>query len=103
MSTELREGAQSTNDTGYGLLHRVTPSAATVWSVLAVCAGYYVAGLLSLVARFPESGISTIWLATPVLLAAFLVAPPRTWWLYCAALLPTIFISSRRSRRRRRR
>jgi signal transduction histidine kinase len=64
------------------------PVAATSLSVLAVCAGYYVAGVLSLIARFPVSGISIIWLATPVLLAALLVVPPRSWWLYCLALLP---------------
>jgi signal transduction histidine kinase len=64
------------------------PVVAASLSVLAVCAGYYLAAVISLIARFPSSGISTIWLATPILLAALLIVPSRSWWLYCLALLP---------------
>lgn len=65
------------------------PAAGRLLSLAVVCAGYYVTGVLSLIARFPSSGISTIWLATPILLATLLVVPRRTWWLYLLALLPT--------------
>ena len=60
-------------------------------AVLLVCAGYYIGGVIALIARFPGSGISTIWLATPIILVAFLLAPPPTWWLYILALLPVHF------------
>jgi two-component system sensor histidine kinase UhpB len=56
--------------------------------VLLVCAGYYLTGLASLIARFPSSGISTIWTPTAVLLAALLLVPVRTWWVYVLALWP---------------
>jgi len=64
------------------------PRVATWVAVLLVCAGYYAGGVLGLMARFPSSGISTIWCATPVLLVAFLLASPRKWWVYVVALLP---------------
>ena len=67
------------------------PWTAIAVSVLAVSGGYYVAGILSLASRVPSSGISTLWLASSVVLAAFLVVPVRTWWLYCVALLPFHF------------
>lgn len=65
------------------------PATGRLLSLAVVCAGYYATGVLSLIARFPSSGISTIWLATPVLLAALLVVPRQTWWMYLLALLPT--------------
>ena len=60
-------------------------------SVLLVCAGYYIAGLVGLISRFPGSGISTLWPATAVLLVSLLLMPPRAWWLYVLALLPVHF------------
>jgi PAS domain S-box-containing protein len=59
-----------------------------VGSLMLVGAGYYVAGVVGLIARFPSSGISAIWLATAILLVALMLAPPRMWWLYIVALLP---------------
>ena len=53
-----------------------------------VCAGYYVAGIVSLISRFPSSGIATVWLASAVLLVALLITPGRMWWLYVVALVP---------------
>jgi signal transduction histidine kinase len=86
--TSTRSGNGETS----GLARWLTlPGAGSVSSVLAVCVGYYVMAILSLIARFPSSGISTIWLATPVLLAALLIVPPRTWWVYCLALVPVHF------------
>jgi signal transduction histidine kinase len=88
--TRVRRAARrdSSADPGFERLPPSHPAVAAWLGVVAVCAGYYVAGILSLTAQFPFSGISTIWLATPVLLAALLVVPPRSWWLYCLALLP---------------
>ena len=65
-----------------------TSAARTALTVLLVCAGYYIAGLVGLISRFPASGISTLWPATAVLLVALLLRPPRMWWLYVLALLP---------------
>src|SRR5262249_15174470 len=65
-----------------------SPAVRTALGVLLVCAGYYASGVVSLITRFPSSGISTIWAATAVLLAALLLLLLRTWWLYVLALLP---------------
>ena len=61
----------------------------TALSVLLVCAGYYAGGFIGVSLRFPPSGVSVIWPATPVLLAALLLTPVRLWWLYMLAVLPT--------------
>lgn len=60
-----------------------------VLAVLLVCAGYYAGGLIGLSVRFPPSGISIIWPPNAILLAALLLAPPRTWGWYLLAALPT--------------
>ena len=54
-----------------------------------MCGGYYAGGLIGVSVRFPPSGVSIIWPATPVLLAALLLTPVRTWWVYLLAVLPT--------------
>ena len=72
---------------GYSLWPTQSP-AGTALTVAAFGVAYYVAGMLSLVSRFPSSGTTMIWLGTPVLLAVMLVVPPRKWWLYCLALVP---------------
>ena len=58
-------------------------------SVLLVCVGYYVGGIIGIALRFPPSGIATIWPPTAILIAALLLTPPRTWWLYLLAAVPT--------------
>src|SRR4029453_12021354 len=58
-------------------------------SVLLVCAGYYISGIIGIALRFEPGGISGVWLPHGVLVAAFLLTPVRRWWLYAAALLPT--------------
>jgi signal transduction histidine kinase len=58
-------------------------------SVLLVCAGYYVGGIIGIALRFPPSGIATIWPSTAILLGVLLLTPPRTWWVYLLAAIPT--------------
>jgi signal transduction histidine kinase len=65
------------------------PYVRTALIVLLVCGGYYAGGLIGVSVRFPPSGVSIIWPATPVLLAALLLTPVRTWWVYLLAALPT--------------
>ena len=60
----------------------------TVLRVLLVCAGYYAGGVIGVSVRLPPSGVSIIWPATPVLLAALLLTPVRLWWVYVLAVLP---------------
>jgi signal transduction histidine kinase len=60
----------------------------TAVTVLLVCAGYYAAGVVSLVVRFPSSGISIMWSATGILMAMLLLTSRRTWWVYVLAVLP---------------
>lgn len=65
------------------------PYVRTALIALIVCGGYYAGGLIGVSVRFPPSGVSIIWPATPVLLAALLLTPVRTWWVYLLAVLPT--------------
>ena len=58
-------------------------------SVIAVCAGYYLTGLLALLLRFSQTGIAVIWPPNAVLLAALLLTPARLWWMYLLAIFPT--------------
>ena len=71
---------------GYRSLRR---AASVTLSVLLVCAGYYISGIIGIALRFEPGGISGVWLPHGVLVAAFLLTPVRRWWLYAAALLPT--------------
>jgi integral membrane sensor domain MASE1 len=64
------------------------PSLRTALTALLVCAGYYVGGIVSLMARFESSGISIIWLPNALLLATLLLTPARTWWVYLLAAFP---------------
>jgi PAS domain S-box-containing protein len=57
-------------------------------SVLLVSVGYYAGGVIGSLRGYPPSGIASIWLPTAILLAAFLLTPPRHWWLYILAIVP---------------
>ena len=48
--------------------------------VLVVCAGYYIGGLVGLLARLPPSYISMMWPPNAILLAGLLLIPYRLWW-----------------------
>src|SRR6185503_4468783 len=56
--------------------------------LLLVTAGYYVGGVIAIWLMFRPDNISAIWLPHGVLLAAFVLIPPRQWWLYVVVLLP---------------
>ncbi len=55
--------------------------------VLVVCAGYYIGGLVGLLARLPPSYISMMWPPNAILLAALLLIPYRLWWPVFAGVL----------------
>jgi signal transduction histidine kinase len=57
--------------------------------VLLVCAGYYAGAVIGISVGFPPAGISTIWPANAIVLAALLLEPPRVWWVYLVAALPS--------------
>ena len=58
-------------------------------SVLVVLAGYYAGGIVGIHLGFPPSGIAAMWPSTAILLAALLLAPPRSWWIYLLGAVPT--------------
>ena len=58
-------------------------------SVLLVLAGYYAGGIVGIHLGFPPSGIAAMWPSTAILLAALLLAPPRSWWIYLLGAVPT--------------
>jgi signal transduction histidine kinase len=70
-------------------IRRLPHVARLALAVLLVSAGYYAGGYFGLSVRFPPSGISIIWPPNAILLAALLLAPPRTWGWYLLAALPT--------------
>ena len=70
-------------------LRRVHPHVRLTLSVLLVCAGYYLGGVVGIALMFPASPIAIIWLPNAILLAALLLTPARTWWVYLLAAIPT--------------
>jgi signal transduction histidine kinase len=70
-------------------LQRLTRAARLASTVLLLCVGYYVGGILGTLLGFPPSGIAAIWPSTAILLAALLLAPARLWWAYLLAVIPT--------------
>ena len=60
-------------------------------AVIAVAAGYYLAGVVGTVLSVPPSGFAIIWPATAFLVAVLLIAPPRLGWLYLAGVIPAHF------------
>ena len=58
-------------------------------NVLVVLAGYYAGGIVGIYLGFPPSGIAAMWPSTAILLAALLLAPPRSWWIYLLGAVPT--------------
>jgi signal transduction histidine kinase/integral membrane sensor domain MASE1 len=54
-----------------------------------VALSYYGAAKLGAVFKFPSApSVSALWAPNAILMAAFLVTPPRYWWAYLVALVP---------------
>ncbi|HEU4995245.1 MAG TPA: MASE1 domain-containing protein [Gemmatimonadaceae bacterium] len=60
-------------------------------TILLVALGYYAGAVVGVALRFPPTGVSSVWPATPVLLAGLLLTPPATWWLLVLAVMPVHF------------
>jgi signal transduction histidine kinase len=56
--------------------------------VLLVSLAYYFGAQLGFALTFESVPTSIFWLPNATMLAAFLLAPPRTWWAYVLAVLP---------------
>src|SRR5829696_10020661 len=61
---------------------------ATVLAALLVAASYYVGSEVGFAVRFPSIPTSIVWPPNSILMAAFMLAPPRRWWVYLLATLP---------------
>src|SRR5262245_4160435 len=57
-------------------------------TILLVALGYYAGAVIGVELRFPPNGISSVWPATPVLLAGLLLTPASAWWLLVLAIAP---------------
>jgi len=55
---------------------------------LGVALSYYVAAKLGAALEFPSVRVSALWAPNAILMAAFLVTPPRYWWAYLTTLVP---------------
>jgi PAS domain S-box-containing protein len=69
-------------------IRRVHPYVRLTLSVLLVCAGYYLGGVVGIALMFPASPIAIIWLPNAILLAVLLLTPVRMWWVYLLAAIP---------------
>jgi PAS domain S-box-containing protein len=58
---------------------------------LLVAAGYYLGAVIGTVLSVPPSGFAIIWPATALLIAVFVILPPRAWWLCVIGVVPTHF------------
>ena len=58
-------------------------------TVVLICGGYYVGGILGIRARLSSTGSSALWPPNAILLAALLLTPIREWWIYLLATLAT--------------
>jgi signal transduction histidine kinase len=58
-------------------------------TALCVALSYYVVAKLGAVFAFPPPApVSALWAPNAILMAAFLLTPPRYWWAYLTALVP---------------
>src|SRR5215208_3777521 len=61
---------------------------ATVLAALLVAASYYAGSEVGFAVGFPSIPTSIVWPPNSILMAAFMLAPPRRWWVYLLATLP---------------
>jgi signal transduction histidine kinase len=71
--------------------------AGAVAPALLVAAGYYVASRLGFLFTLQPHPISVLWAANSLLMAALLLAAPRTWWMFVAAALPAHLLAQLQS------
>ena len=71
--------------------------AGAVAPALIVAAGYYVASRLGFLFTLQPHPISVLWPANSLLMAALLLAAPRTWWMFIAAALPAHLLAQLQS------
>src|SRR5690606_5830347 len=70
-----------TRDPASGERKRRHVGAPSLRAAACVFIAYYVGAQLGFALSFPRSPVSTLWAPNALLLAAFLLTPPRTWWV----------------------
>ena len=76
-----------TEDLGLSTLS-LNPFLRTFFVALVVAVSYFVGSQIGFLFTPSEAPISTFWPPNAILLAAFLLAPPRIWWACLLAVLP---------------
>ena len=71
--------------------------AGAVAPALLVAAAYYVASRLGFLFTLQPHPISVLWPPNALLMAALLLAAPRTWWMFIAAALPAHLLAQLQS------
>src|SRR6186713_2289540 len=66
----------------------------TLFWVLAVAAGYYLATRTAWVLTFPDSKVSLFFFPHAVLVSALLIVPTRHWWAYALAAASSHFVAT---------
>jgi signal transduction histidine kinase len=59
---------------------------------LLVTIGYYAGSKIGFLFAPHHAVVATYWPSNAILLAAFLLAPPRMWWIFLVAVLPVHFL-----------
>jgi signal transduction histidine kinase len=59
---------------------------------LLVAIGYYAGSEIGFLFAPDHALVATYWPCNAILLAAFLLAPPRIWWIFLVAVLPVHFL-----------
>src|SRR5712675_2573782 len=90
----------ASNRTVEGLGHStlsLNPFLHTSLVALLVAVSYYLGSQIGFLFTPSETPIGTFWPANAILLAAFLLAPPRIWWAFLLAVLPAHMIAQLQS------
>ena len=57
-------------------------------AAVALALTYFLAAKLGAALAFPSAPVSALWAPNAIVMAAFMVTPPRYWWAYLLALVP---------------
>jgi signal transduction histidine kinase len=82
-----RTSHQTAEDLGPSALS-LNPFLQTFFVALLVAVSYYGSSQIGFLFTPSETPIGTFWPPNAILLAAFLLAPPRMWWAFLLAVLP---------------